>query len=156
MGTDPVSPDLPLVEPMTADEKVDHINNMRAALQAATIQRDTHVQMTNEEIRNKQLDDEMASLALQLEAVQSEASDRGIELTGIAAMKAAAAVVPDSGQPVREVVMNDGAVLAESGMGADEAPVEAAVAETPVVEPTVDHASESLNMDITDESGVSE
>lgn len=124
MGTDPVSTDLPLVAPATAEEKVDHINNLRAAIQAATIQRDHHVQKTQEELRNEQLDAEAAKLAAQLQAIQDESADRGVELTGIAAMKAAATVVPESGQPVQEpeevaVAMNDGAVMTESDMGAD-------------------------------------
>jgi hypothetical protein len=159
MGTDPVSPDLPLVALQTADEKVDHIENLRAAIAAATMQRDHHVAKTAEQIRNEQLDAEAERLAKELAAIQADAEQREIPLTGIAAMRAAAALVPDSGQPVREVTMDDGAVLAESGMG-DEVPVatpaEAAVetpAEVPVVaaEPAAEPASDHMLMDLPDQ-----
>ena len=107
MGTDPASPDLPLVALQTADEKVDHIENLRAAIAAATMQRDHHVAKTAEQIRNEQLDAEAERLAKELAAIQADAEQREIPLTGIAAMRAAAALVPDSGQPVREVTMDD-------------------------------------------------
>ena len=102
MGTDPVSTDLPLVAPMTADEMVDHNQKLRDAIKAATIQRDNHVQKTAEQIREDQLNAESERLAAQLAAIQADAAEREIPLTGIAAMKAAAAaeVLSAAAEPI--------------------------------------------------------